>query len=84
MSADSLPKKIAALERAISIVGGPKALSDLLIGVTPQRVNHWKRRGVPAEYAQSIEILVAGEVPASELCPEVFGDEPRSKLAKVI
>ncbi|WP_339678280.1 YdaS family helix-turn-helix protein [uncultured Zhongshania sp.] len=74
--------KISAFERAIEIVGGPKAIADALVDVRPQRVNHWKHRGVPAEYARSIELLTNGAVTAAELCAEVFDGNGESKLVR--
>ena len=66
-------EKLEAADKAIKLAGGPTSLAEKLGGdVTAQRVDNWKRRGVPAEFAQDIEAITGGEVPAHFLCPKVF------------
>lgn len=49
---------VKALERAIAILGGTTALSAEL-GESPQTVNNWRSRGVPAERCPDIERVTA-------------------------
>jgi DNA-binding transcriptional regulator YdaS (Cro superfamily) len=66
-------EKLVAAEEAIKLAGGPTALAEKLgRDITAQRVNNWKSRGVPAEFAQDIELITNGEIPAHLLCPDVF------------
>lgn len=42
------------------------------LGLAPQVVNNWKRRGrVPADYCPAIERLTAGRIRCEELRPDV-------------
>ena len=61
------------LNEAISIVGSQALLAKKL-GVEPTVVFHWKSRGVPAKHCRKIEKATGGEVTASDLRPDVFGD----------
>lgn len=59
------------LKRAIEIVGSQKQLG-LAVGVVPQVVNNWLRRGnVPAEYCPAIERATYGAVRCENLRPDV-------------
>lgn len=59
------------LKRAIEIVGSQKQLG-LAVGVVPQVVNNWLRRGnVPAEYCPGIERATGGVVRCEDLRPDV-------------
>lgn len=59
------------LNRAIGITGSQKKLG-LAVGVVPQVVNNWLRRGnVPAEYCPGIEKATAGAVRCEDLRPDV-------------
>jgi len=58
------------LKRAIEIVGSQKQLG-LAVGVVPQVVNNWLRRGnVPAEYCPGIERATKGAVRCEDLRPD--------------
>lgn len=59
-----------ALDKAISLVGGPKALG-IRIGASIQAVCNWRVRGVPAEYCPDIEQACQGAVRCEELNPRV-------------
>lgn len=59
------------LARTYKILGTQSALAKA-IGVAPQVVNNWRRRGnVPAEYCPSIERATGGQVRCEELRPDV-------------
>ena len=60
-----------ALIKAIEICGGQSALAKL-IGLVPQVVNNWIRRGnVPADHCPDIERATAGQVRCEDLRPDV-------------
>ncbi len=63
---------VEALKQAIEEAGGLTALADLL-KATPQTINNWRKRGVPAERCKDIELAVAGKVTCEQLRPDVFG-----------
>lgn len=63
------------LDRAISICGSQAELSKRL-GLFPQYVNNWRRRGVPAERCIAIEEATGGKVTRYDLRPDVFGQSP--------
>jgi DNA-binding transcriptional regulator YdaS (Cro superfamily) len=59
------------LLRAERIAGSQSALANG-IGVSPQTVNNWIRRGnVPAEYCPRIEAFTNGAVRCEDLRPDV-------------
>jgi len=59
------------LIRAYQVLGSQTALAKA-IGVVPQVVNNWQRRGnVPAEYCPAIEKATAGMVRCEDLRPDV-------------
>ena len=60
------------IQKAIKHAGGVSALAASL-GVLPQHVNNWVKRGVPATRCIDIENAVGGTVSRYELLPEVFG-----------
>lgn len=60
-----------ALRKSIEVLGGQSALAES-IGVVPQVVNNWVRRGnVPAEHCPGIEKATSGEVRCEDLRPDV-------------
>jgi DNA-binding transcriptional regulator YdaS (Cro superfamily) len=60
-----------ALEKAYQVAGSQTTLARA-IGVVPQVVNNWHRRGnVPAEYCPRIERATHGVVRCEELRPDV-------------
>ena len=60
-----------SLEKAFVSVGGQSRLAKS-IGVAPQVVNNWARRGnVPAEYCPAIERATNGHVRCEDLRPDV-------------
>jgi DNA-binding transcriptional regulator YdaS (Cro superfamily) len=63
--------QIAALKRAENHLGSQTALARA-IGLVPQVVNNWHRRGnVPAEYCPLIERATDGAVRCEHLRPDV-------------
>ena len=65
-----------AIDRAIKKAGGPSALAREL-GVSPQAVCNWSKRGVPPERVIDIEAAVDGEVTRYELRSDIFGRAPQ-------
>lgn len=61
-----------ALEKAIENAGGLSALANML-GVKPQVVQHWRKRGVPAKRVLAVE--AAGRVPRHELRSDLYPAE---------
>lgn len=64
-----------AVSRAIKYLGSPGELARRL-GVLPQHVNNWKKRGAPAARCLDIETATDGAVTRYELQPSVFGEQP--------
>ena len=60
-----------AIERAIQIVGTLTAFARQ-VGVSPQVVTHWRKRGIPAERVIEIERVTAGKVSRHELRPDLY------------
>ncbi|MFC2974726.1 transcriptional regulator [Azotobacter bryophylli] len=60
----------SALERAIRVAGGGRALARKL-GVSPMAVSQWKKRGVPAERVPAVVRATDGAVQAHELRPDL-------------
>jgi DNA-binding transcriptional regulator YdaS (Cro superfamily) len=59
------------LQCAYQVLGSQSALAKA-IGVVPQVVNNWHRRGnVPAEYCPLIERATNGQVRCEDLRPDV-------------
>lgn len=71
---------IEALQRAIDLAGGQRALAAK-IGKQQGHIAKWLHRDkkVPAELCISIERAVDGEVTRYDLRPDVFGDHPRPR-----
>jgi DNA-binding transcriptional regulator YdaS (Cro superfamily) len=67
--------KVAGLELAVELAGGPVALAREL-GIAYQSVQHWRKVGglVPATQAPLIESLTGGRVRCEEICPSVRWD----------
>lgn len=63
------------IDRAIKAAGGLGALAKT-IGVSPQAVDKWRRKGVPAERVLAIE--AATGVSRHDLRPDVY---PRAEPA---
>ncbi|WP_410478835.1 transcriptional regulator [Pseudomonas sp. zfem005] len=61
--------KQTALEKAISAVGGGRALAQAL-GISPMAISQWKRRGVPVERVPAVVRACNGLVRAHELRPD--------------
>ena len=63
------------LKRAIDIVGSQSALARA-IGITPQAVQYWAKKGVrvPAEYCAGVETATGGQVTRAELRPDLFDE----------
>jgi len=64
---------MSKLNTAIEFVGSQASLAKKL-GVEPAVVFHWKTRGVPAKHCRKIEEVTEGEVTASDLRPDIFGE----------
>lgn len=65
-----------AIEKAARLAGNKTALARLL-GVTPQAVQQWVRRGIaPAKRCRGIESVLNGGVTRFELRPDLFGCNP--------
>jgi DNA-binding transcriptional regulator YdaS (Cro superfamily) len=63
--------RMKSLEKAFLSVGGQSKLAKS-IGIAPQVVNNWVRRGnVPAEYCPAIERATNGLVCCEDLRPDV-------------
>lgn len=76
-----------ALIRAFEAVGSQAALARKL-GIKPQVINNWTRRGVPIERCASIERATDGKVKRSDLRPDIFGSSkskrPRRTGARAV
>ncbi len=58
------------LEKAISIAGSQSALAERM-GIPPQNVNNWLRRGrVPIESCPGVEKAVGRQITCEELRPD--------------
>lgn len=71
----TVPVPPSALEKAIGCAGGSPTAFARAIGVTPQRLFNWMRRGVPVEQVPLIVKACGGALSAHELrpdLPEVF------------
>lgn len=62
---------MTALDRAISLADGVAGLASRL-GVRPQNVNNWRKRGVPATQCVRVADAVGQAVTAHDLRPDVF------------
>lgn len=65
---------MSAINKAIEIVGGRKALADAL-SVSYEAVRQWTDRRVPAERVLDIERLTGGQVTRHELRPDLYPQE---------
>lgn len=68
-----------AIERAIEAAGGQVALAKA-ISVTPQAISQWKKNGVPADRALTVQLATGNAVLCHELCPDKFptpADQPQ-------
>lgn len=63
-------KPLEALSRAIKAAGSPTELARR-VGVTPQNIFNWKRRGIPPEKVPAIVRACGGVVQAYELRPDL-------------
>lgn len=59
------------IERAVLFCGGQSGLAER-IGISPQVVHNWIRRGnVPADHCPDIEAVTQGTVTCEELRPDL-------------
>jgi DNA-binding transcriptional regulator YdaS (Cro superfamily) len=72
------------LEKAIAACGGSPSVLAGRVGETPQTINNWRKRGVPAEKCRSVEAAVFGAVTAAELRPDVFGEPGAAPSAEKV
>jgi DNA-binding transcriptional regulator YdaS (Cro superfamily) len=61
------------LDKAISLFDSQADMAKA-INVGPMSICHWKKRGVPAKHCLSIERATNGQVKATDLRPDIFGD----------
>lgn len=59
-----------ALNRAIRQAGSPSELAKR-VGVTPQNIFNWRKRGVPVERVPAVVRAIDGAVQAHELRPDL-------------
>lgn len=57
-------------QRLIAHFGGSQAAAADALGVKPQVVANWKRRGVPVERALEIEAVTKGRITATDVLRE--------------
>ena len=62
---------MAALEKAIEIVGGRRQLAEQL-GCSSEAVRQWLDRRIPAERVLDIERATGGKVTRYELRPDLY------------
>lgn len=62
---------MSALDQAIKAAGGLSALAKRL-GVKPQVVWNWRRRGIPAEWILEIERATDGKVTRHQLDAKLY------------
>lgn len=65
---------MSALERAIEVAGGLSALAFRL-GVKPQVVHNWRKRGIPPQRVLEIERATQGLVTRHQLHPDLYPQE---------
>ena len=68
MNLHSQPMKVYA--QVIRVIGSQSALAELC-GVSRQAASRWKVTGIPPRHCMRIERRTG--IPATRLCPEVFG-----------
>ena len=70
-----------AITRACDLVGGQVVLAQRL-GVTPQAVNQWVKKGKPPpERVLAIEEATDRQVSRHELRPDLYGPAPEAVAA---
>lgn len=69
----------AAIEKAISIIGGTMATARAL-NIKPPSVSRWLSKGkAPADRCLALQKLTGGVVTVHDLRPDVFGPKPARK-----
>lgn len=68
---DQSPSLNDAFDEAVLIAGGQSALARML-QVSQQRVNNWRKSGVPIEFCAAIERITHGAVNRRALRPDDF------------
>lgn len=63
-------KPLEALSKAIEAAGSPTELARA-VGVTPQNIFNWKRRGIPPEKVPAVVRACGGVVQGYELRPDL-------------
>ncbi|MFS2007946.1 transcriptional regulator [Duganella sp. CT11-25] len=67
-----------AIEKAARLAGNRTALANL-VGVTPQAVQQWVKRGLaPAKRCLRIEAVLDSAVTRFDLRPDLFGAAPEA------
>ncbi len=68
-----------AIKRACDIVGGQSALARMLATpdkkLSPQSVQYWCRKGLPADWVLKVEAATDGQVSRHELRPDLYPAE---------
>lgn len=71
------------LELAIQKCGSQSELARRIGGkVRTGHIYYWLRNGVPGEHCRAIEQITEGEVKATDLRPDVFGEAPKRRPSK--
>ena len=65
--------EISPLDQAAYFFGSQKAMAEAL-GLTPNAVSLWKKRGIPLKQAVRIEKLTDKKVTKEELRPDIFSE----------
>ncbi|MCE4070134.1 MULTISPECIES: transcriptional regulator [Pseudomonas] len=63
-------KPLDPISKAIKAAGSPTELARL-VGVSPQNIFNWKRRGIPPEKVPAVVRASGGAVLAHELRPDL-------------
>lgn len=68
------------IKRAVEVLGGQQVALAKCINVSPQALSQWitGKRPIPAKRCRQIEDATHGQVTATELRPDVFGDQQDS------
>lgn len=66
------PVPLSALEKAIGCTAGSPTAFARIIGVSPQRLFNWMRRGVPVKQVPLIVKACRGVLSAHELRPDLL------------
>lgn len=68
-------KQAAIYRRVLKLAGGRPRDLVAALGVFPQHVNHWKKRGFSPDACEKIEALYPGQISRHDLRPDLFGEK---------